>query len=166
MRNKLYNTAVYSLGDLEQRMDGGAQLAQMLRHVSYLVAEQPPEAEERRRVADHLLGLGHHAVPVGSLRATAPDAVRGDRGGRGRAVRAPQPPDGRGRRGGGRRGVRDVHVRLQRRWVSVDAVVLADCVGRGVGRAAAGKLQHKTRSDNARVARRRKTTQAGVNTRQ
>lgn len=107
-------TMIYSLGDLQQRMVGSAQLAQVQRHVGYLVAEQPPEAQERRRVADHLLGLGHHAVPVGSLRATVPATVRGGRGERGRAVRALQPPDGRGRHGGGR-GARGVHVR-RRQW--------------------------------------------------
>lgn len=61
-------------------MIGADQLAEVQRDVRDLVAQQPSEAEERRRVADDLLRLGHGPVPVGLLLLVAV-AHRG-RGGR------------------------------------------------------------------------------------
>lgn len=72
-------------------MIGADQFTQVQRHVSDLVAQQPSEAEERRRVADDFLRLGHRPVPVGFLRVTVvhrgsggrnvrPSVVAADRG--------------------------------------------------------------------------------------
>lgn len=74
-------------------MVGADQFAEVQRDVRDLVAQQPPETEERRRVADDLLGLGHRAVPVRLLLVTV---VHGRRGRR--RVRPPVADD-RGRRG-------------------------------------------------------------------
>lgn len=73
-------------------MIGADQLAQVQRHVRDLVAQQPPEAEERRRVADDFLRLGHRPVPVGFLLVTVVY-----RGSRGRNVRPPMVAADRGR---------------------------------------------------------------------
>uniref|UniRef100_A0A8W7P3L5 Uncharacterized protein n=1 Tax=Anopheles coluzzii TaxID=1518534 RepID=A0A8W7P3L5_ANOCL len=45
------------------------QLPQMQRHVRDLVAQQPPEAEERGRIADDLLRLADGPIPVMPLHA-------------------------------------------------------------------------------------------------
>lgn len=60
-------------------MIGADQFAQVQRDIGDLVAEQPSETEERRRVTDDFFRLGHGSVPVGFLLVAV--VHRGRRGG-------------------------------------------------------------------------------------